>query len=102
MQRSGISTMTPEIVRCASCDGYGWFEEDGITADCDWCGGIGYMYRDAESVDHRIPASDYAKVADTLERLEAERMREMGYSGTAKHPNEQDIRRQQSSGDASE
>ena len=35
-----------EIVRCISCDGYGWFEEDGISEDCDWCGGIGYVYRD--------------------------------------------------------
>jgi len=86
--------MTYEIVRCVSCDGYGWFEEDGITEDCDWCGGIGYMYRDVAKVDHRIPESDYGKVADTLERLEAERLRELGYSGTAKHPDKQAVRRQ--------
>jgi hypothetical protein len=86
--------MTSEIMRCVSCDGYGWFEEDGVTEDCDWCGGIGYVYRDAAGVDHRIPESDYARVSDTLERLEAERLRELGYSGTAKHPNEQAIRKQ--------
>ena len=86
--------MTYEIVRCVSCEGYGWFEEDTTTETCDWCGGIGYMYRDAANVDHRIPESDYARIADELERLEAERMRELGYSGNAKHPDEQAIRRQ--------
>ena len=46
-----------EIVQCASCDGYGWItdEFEGATDDCDWCGGTGYVYRDENGVDHRIP-----------------------------------------------
>ncbi len=83
-----------DIVRCVSCDGYGWVEDDdGQTADCDWCGGVGYVYRDDDGVDHQIPESDYGKVADTLERLEHERMRDLGYTGAAKHPREQAVRR---------
>jgi hypothetical protein len=83
------------VVRCVSCDGYGWIEDDdGLVSDCDWCGGVGYVYRDQNGVDRRIPESDYPAVADTLERLEQERMRDLGYTGTSKHPNEQDVRRQ--------
>ena len=82
-----------QIVRCVSCDGYGWAEDDdGQEMDCEWCAGAGYVYRDAAGVDHRIPESDYGKVADTLERLEQEPMRELGYAGAAKHPSEQGIR----------
>lgn len=83
------------IIRCLSCDGFGWFEDDGGEAqDCDWCGGIGYLYRDANGLDRRIPATDYEGVADRLELLETERMREIGYSGEAKKPWEQKIRQQ--------
>lgn len=85
-----------QIVRCVSCDGYGWFEEDGVAADCDWCGGAGYVYRDARGVDHKIPAADYGKVADILEKLETERLRELGYTGSAKKPWEQAVRQDQS------
>lgn len=83
-----------DIVRCVSCDGYGWFQDelDGEVADCDWCGGTGYVYRDQRGVDHKIPERDYGRVAAALERLEAERLREMGYTGQAKHPDEQEIR----------
>jgi len=85
-----------DIKRCISCDGYGWFTDDftGETEDCDWCGGTGYIYRDADGVDHKIPESDYGKVADVLERLETKRMRDLGYSGEAKHPDDQAIRQQ--------
>ncbi len=82
-----------EIVRCAACDGYGWLDddEDG-EIECRWCGGIGYVYRDAQGVDRRIPPSDYERQAETLERLELERLREIGYSGQAKKPWEQAVR----------
>jgi hypothetical protein len=83
-----------QIMRCASCDGYGWISDDltGETGDCDWCGGTGYVYRDSAGVDHRIPEAQYGRVAEVLERLEAERLREMGYTGEAKHPDAQAIR----------
>lgn len=82
-----------QIVRCVSCDGFGWFEDDdGEVQDCDWCDGIGYVYRDANGLDRRIPANDYETVATQLEALETERMREIGYSGEAKKPWEQKIR----------
>jgi hypothetical protein len=83
-----------ELTRCVSCDGYGWHTDDftGEATDCDWCGGVGYVYRDENGVDHKIPASDYGKVADQLEQLEDERLRELGYTGSAKHPDEQPIR----------
>jgi len=82
------------IVRCVSCDGFGWFEDDftGETEDCDWCDGIGYVYRRDDGSDMIIPKSDYGRVADVLEKLETERMREMGYQGEAKKPWEQSIR----------
>ncbi len=85
-----------DIVRCVSCDGYGWLTDEfsGETEDCDWCGGTGYVYRDAAGVDHRIPPADYGRVAAALESLETERLRELGYSGEAKHPREQAIRQQ--------
>ena len=82
-----------DIVQCVSCEGFGWFEdEDGQTQDCDWCGGIGYTYRDANRVDRRIPVSDYEALAAQLEQLETERLRAMGYTGEAKKPWEQKIR----------
>jgi hypothetical protein len=84
-----------DIVRCASCEGYGWFEDEftGEPTDCDWCGGVGYVYRDGQGVDQRIPPEDYGKVADTLEKLDIERMHEIGYKGEPKKPWEQAIRR---------
>lgn len=83
------------IVRCLSCDGYGWHEDDftGETEDCTWCGGTGYMYELADGTQQQIPDTDYGKVADQLEALEQQRMRELGYKGEAKPPWEQDIRR---------
>jgi hypothetical protein len=87
------------IVRCISCDGYGWFkgdddepEQDQPAVDCDWCGGIGYVYRDADGLDHRIPPGDFGLISDELERLEKQRMHELGYSGDAVHPRDQKIR----------
>ncbi len=83
-----------EVKRCPSCEGYGWFEDEfsGEATDCDWCHGTGYVYRDAQGVDHPIPEADYGKVADLLETLDHERMHDMGYSGTALHPDQQPIR----------
>jgi hypothetical protein len=84
-----------QIVRCVSCDGYGWVEDDdGQGVDCDWCAGVGYVYRDDNGIDHPIPESDYPTVAEILERLEQERMRDLGYAGSSKHPREQEIRRE--------
>ena len=88
-----------QIVRCVSCDGYGWFDELGEVSECDWCGGAGYVYRDANQIDSKIPERDYGKVTDQLEKLEADRMREMGYSGEAKKPWEQTIRQQKPASD---
>jgi len=84
-----------KIVRCISCDGYGWFEDEfsGEVEDCDWCGGVGYVYRDENDTDKHIPKADFVKVANTLERLESQRMRELGYEGEAKKPWQQDIRK---------
>ncbi|MCA9912800.1 MAG: hypothetical protein KC496_05610, partial [Anaerolineae bacterium] len=85
------------IVRCISCDGYGWLEDEftGETEDCDWCGGIGYVYRLQDGTDQKIPQSELqdAMISRELERLEKDRMQEMGYQGSAKKPWEQDIRR---------
>lgn len=83
-----------KIVRCVSCDGYGWFEDDftGEVEDCSWCGGVGYVYREGET-DRKIPSSDFKEVAEALEGLEQERLREMGYQGSAKKPWHQDIRK---------
>jgi hypothetical protein len=84
-----------KIVRCLSCDGYGWFEDEfsGAVNDCDWCRGVGYVYRDPHGIDHKIPEAHYGAVADQLEQLEQNRMHDLGYQGTAKHPDEQPIRR---------
>jgi hypothetical protein len=81
-----------EIIRCVSCDGYGWFEDEGEVSDCDWCAGVGYVYRDPGGLDRKIPEADFVALAEQLEALEAARMRDMGYSGTAKKPWEQAIR----------
>ena len=84
-----------EIIRCASCDGFGWFEDEfsGEVEDCDWCAGAGYVYRDDAGRDAPIPPADYAAVADELERLELVRLRELGYQGSAKKPWQQAIRK---------
>ncbi len=77
------------IARCASCDGFGWFEDDAD--NCDWCAGAGYVYH-AAGRDSIIPEADYPAVADELEALELERLRELGYQGVAKQPWRQRIR----------
>ncbi len=83
-----------QIVRCISCDGYGWHQDlEGHNEDCDWCGGIGYVYRAPDGVDSRIPPADYGRVADQLEQLDQQRLRELGYRGDAKRPWEQAIRK---------
>jgi hypothetical protein len=87
--------MTKKIVRCISCDGFGWFEDDftGEVEDCDWCGGVGYVYRIDNKADSPIPKADFEQVADELEHLETKRLRELGYQGQAKKPWQQDIRK---------
>jgi DnaJ-class molecular chaperone len=90
--------MPQEIMQCPSCEGYGWID-DAESEDCDWCGGIGYVYR-ADGVTQRIPPADFEAVADTLEALESERLRGMGYTGTAKKPWEQAIRRHDDADDS--
>ncbi len=86
--------MQETLARCPSCEGIGWFEDEfsGEAQDCDWCGGVGYVYRRADGTDRRIPPSDWGRLADALEQLELERLREMGYTGSAKKPWEQAIR----------
>jgi len=87
--------MSTTIVPCPSCEGFGWFEDDdGAAQDCDWCGGIGYIYREANGLDKRIPPADYEQVSNQLEQLETQRLRAMGYTGEAKKPWEQKIRQQ--------
>lgn len=84
-----------DVVRCASCDGYGWeMDESGGAPDCAWCGGIGYVYRDQAGIDKRIPKEDYESVSTRLEQLEVERLRELGYQGEPKKPWEQKIRQE--------
>lgn len=84
-----------EIMRCVSCDGYGWLDdEEKGEVDCDWCAGVGYVYRDEQGVDHRIPVTDYVAIAETLEAMETQRLREMGYTGSAKKPWQQAIRQE--------
>lgn len=87
--------MTKQIVRCISCDGFGWFEDEfsGAVEDCDWCAGVGYVYRDADNKDAPIPKADFDTVAIRLEELEVERLHDMGYEGQAKKPWQQDIRK---------
>lgn len=89
-----------DIVRCVSCDGYGWFEDEDEAQDCDWCGGVGYTYRDEGGVDRRIPPGDYPQVSDRLEQLEVERLRQIGYTGQARRPWEQAVRRRTDAADA--
>jgi len=90
-----LSAGDRKIQRCVSCDGFGWFEDDfsGEAEDCDWCAGAGYVYRDEQGRDRPIPQTDYAAVAAELERLELERLREMGYQGQARKPWQQAIRK---------
>jgi hypothetical protein len=87
-------TLDP-IIRCPSCEGYGWLTDDfsDSPTDCDWCAGAGYVYLAPNGVQRPIPNSDYGAVADQLEALERQRLRELGYSGEAKPPWEQHIRR---------
>lgn len=93
IQRKTASSKA-RIFRCASCDGYGWFDDDfgGESGDCDWCAGVGYVYR-RDGRDTAIPKADFEAVADELERLEHERLRELGYQGAAKKPWQQTIRK---------
>ena len=75
--------------RCPSCDGYGWFAAEtaqDTTEDCGWCGGLGYVLRDERGVDRPIPPAEYGQLAETLERMDEQRLREMGYRGEAKAP----------------
>jgi hypothetical protein len=92
--RNGVDM---EIVRCPSCDGFGWDEDEftGEVEDCAWCAALGYVYRDEAAVDHKIPQADLkqADISAQLEALETERMREIGYTGEAKKPWQQDIRK---------
>ena len=85
----------PNIVRCISCDGFGWFEDDftGEVEDCDWCGGVGYVYRDQDDKDSKIPKADFNNITDELEQLEQKRMQDLGYQGEAKKPWQQHIRK---------
>nr|PZN50058.1 MAG: hypothetical protein DIU68_18980 [Chloroflexota bacterium] len=85
-----------QIVQCVSCDGYGWIDDEGKAVDCDWCGGIGYVYRNERGLDRRIPTADLPYVSEELEALEAQRLRQLGYTGEARKPWEQAIRRQRS------
>jgi hypothetical protein len=84
----------PAVAPCPSCEGYGWLE--GATPSesetCEWCAGVGYVYRSASGIDSAIPRADFAAVAAAIEALEAERMRALGYTGAAKRPWEQDVR----------
>ena len=90
-----------DIVRCVSCDGYGWeTDDDGAAQDCDWCGGTGYVYRDERGIDHHIPPEDYGKVADILEKLDINRLRDIGYTGEPKRMEDQEIRKRNQSPDS--
>jgi hypothetical protein len=86
--------MSEQIVRCPSCAGYGWVEDEleGGVQDCDWCDATGYLYEDGKGIQRRIPHVDYGIVADQLEALEQQRMRELGYQGLPKPPWEQAVR----------
>jgi hypothetical protein len=85
-----------QIVRCISCDGYGWFREEyeDEAEECDWCGGIGYVFRDASGIDQRILPEQLVdpSISALLEQMETERMQQMGYRGEARKPWEQRIR----------
>ncbi|MCY3799425.1 MAG: hypothetical protein OXG84_16585 [Chloroflexi bacterium] len=96
-----MSDPAQKIVRCASCEGFGWHEDEfrGEAEDCDWCAGVGYVYRDAAGRDAPIPKADFKAVADELESLESDRLREMGYRGSAKKPWQQAIRKDTSLGE---
>ncbi len=84
-----------EIVRCPSCEGYGWVSDlDDGDQDCTWCAGIGYVYRDERGADRPILASELPGLVEQLEALELVRLREIGYSGAAKKPWEQAIRQE--------
>ncbi|MEM9952759.1 MAG: hypothetical protein AAF846_14220 [Chloroflexota bacterium] len=86
-----------QLLRCPSCDGYGWSEDDftGEAEDCGWCAGIGYVFRDDANVDHKITRDQLrdSDISAQLEALDIQRMREIGYEGDAKKPWEQAIRK---------
>lgn len=86
-----------KIIRCPSCEGYGWVEDEfsGESEDCNWCDGIGYVYHDDNGIDRKITQDELKnpEISTKLEALEIERMHEMGYSGEAKKPWQQDIRK---------
>jgi hypothetical protein len=85
-----------QIVRCAACDGYGWIADEdqgGTEVECGWCGGIGYASRGEDGIDRAIPTAEWGRYAADFERLERERLREIGYTGDAKHPRDQAIRK---------
>lgn len=86
--------MAKNIVRCPSCDGFAWVEDEftGESEECDWCRGIGYIYRKNDTDSH-IPKADLASISEELEQLEEERMHELGYQGQAKKPWQQAIRK---------
>ncbi len=54
--------------------------------DCDWCGGLGYVYRDGRGLERPIPPNEYDRLAHQLEALDEERLRELGYRGKAQAP----------------
>ncbi len=93
--RKHIGAIIMQIIRCPSCEGYGWHTDEftGEATDCAWCSGVGYVYQNADGVQHPIPPDDYGAVSDQLEALEQDRMRELGYQGEAKPPWEQAIRK---------
>lgn len=95
-----MSDAAETLIRCPACDGYGWLDgDDGEeAAECGWCEGAGYVYRDARGTDRVIPPGDYGQVAERLEALERERLAELGYSGGPKKPWEQAIRLERNDG----
>jgi hypothetical protein len=82
-----------EISRCLSCDGYGWVSDpDEGEQDCDWCRGVGYVCVEPQGLHRPIPTDALTALAEQLEALEAQRLRDLGYTGQAKKPWEQMIR----------
>jgi|GEM_PF-144728 hypothetical protein len=93
--RTILNAAVETIIQCVACDGYGTVQDDetGDMIACEWCKGAGYVYRTDAGVDRPIPDADYPHVAHTLERLEAERLRALGYTGESKKPWEQAVRK---------
>ena len=62
--------------------------------DCDWCAGAGYVYRDEDRARFADSAQRITPPCPlNLEKLELERLREMGYRGGARKPWQQAIRK---------